>query len=60
MFVQIISNVCQGICEDGNPFTIDAERIKKSLEVWKKREVRVLYSLANAAIFAKVKAMFYS
>ncbi|CAG7828460.1 unnamed protein product [Allacma fusca] len=50
---QIISNVTQGICEDGSPVQLEDERKEKSLQIWSKREVRVLYSLANAAIFCK-------
>ncbi|CAL8131704.1 unnamed protein product [Orchesella dallaii] len=50
---QIINNINEGISEDGSSITLDRDRQDLSLEIWKKREIRVLYSLTNAFLLAK-------
>ncbi|ODN05233.1 Trafficking protein particle complex subunit 12 [Orchesella cincta] len=50
---QIITNINEGISEDGSPITLDRERKDSSLDIWKKREIRILYSLTNAFLLAK-------
>ena len=54
-FPQIISNLESGKMEDGravNPAFSDFNS-PASLAVWRQRELRVLYSLANCAIIQK-------
>ncbi|CAB3362278.1 Hypothetical predicted protein [Cloeon dipterum] len=50
---QILKNLDAGLMEDGSPISIsDADRAE-SKKLWRSREVRVLYSIANCAIFQK-------
>jgi len=51
---QILSNLSKGLVEDGSSEQTDSERQTFSQTIWTKREIRVLYSLANASLFSKV------
>jgi hypothetical protein len=51
---QILKNVDASLMEDGSPISItDADRAE-SIKLWTSREIRVLYSITNCAIFQKV------
>lgn len=50
---QIIKNLNNGLCEDGNPMEINDTDRNYSLRLWSGREVRVLHSIVNCALVVK-------
>lgn len=50
---QILKNLKQGFCEDGNPMEISESDRSDSLRLWNGREVRVMHSVVNCALALK-------
>lgn len=53
---EILKNLeVEGLSEDGSPLSLEdlQERKQMSLQIWKRREIRVLYSLTNGFLLAK-------
>lgn len=50
---QILKNLKQGLCEDGNPMKINDSDRNDSLRLWTGREVRVMHSIVNCALAIK-------
>lgn len=50
---QILKNLKQGSCEDGNPMELSESDRSDSLRLWNGREVRVLHSIVNCALVIK-------
>ncbi|KAK9873398.1 hypothetical protein WA026_022460 [Henosepilachna vigintioctopunctata] len=50
---QIIQNLNNGFCEDGNPMEISENDRSDSFRLWKGREARVMHSIINCSISLK-------
>ncbi|XP_050312363.1 trafficking protein particle complex subunit 12-like isoform X2 [Anthonomus grandis grandis] len=50
---KMISNLKEGLCEDGNPMEISEGDRKDSIKLWSGREARVMHSIINCAISIK-------
>ncbi|XP_076260001.1 trafficking protein particle complex subunit 12 [Rhynchophorus ferrugineus] len=50
---KMLSNLRQGLCEDGNPMELAESDRTDSLRLWSGREARVMHSIINCAISLK-------
>ncbi|GLV36455.1 uncharacterized protein CBL_08946 [Carabus blaptoides fortunei] len=50
---QMITNLKQSLCEDGNPTEINATDRADSLKLWSGREARIQHSIVNCALAQK-------
>lgn len=49
----MITNLKQGLCEDGSPAEITPSDRADSLRLWTGREARVMHSIINCALVIK-------
>lgn len=49
----MITNLKQGLCEDGNPMEITPADRADSLKLWTGRETRVMHAIINCALALK-------
>jgi len=52
--LQILHNLDAGLCEDGSPAELNPSDRNESRKLWASREVRVLHSIVNCALYQKV------
>lgn len=50
---KILSNLNAGLCEDGSPAELSPNDRSESKKLWTSREVRVLHSIVNCALYQK-------
>lgn len=50
---QMLNNLKQGLCEDGNPAEISQSDRLDSVRLWTGRETRVMHSIINCALIVK-------
>lgn len=50
---QILDNLKEGLCEDGNPLELSETDRNDSIRLWNGREVRVMHSVINCALAIK-------
>lgn len=51
--MQILTNLKQDLCEDGNPMEITPSDRADSVRLWSGREARVIHSIVNCALALK-------
>ena len=51
---QIVSNLSNGLCEDGSNMEMTSAMREDSLKLWKARRLKVLYSITSCAVSIKV------
>lgn len=50
---QMIRNLKDGVCEDGNPMEISDSDRSDSIRLWTGRETRIMHSIVNCALSLK-------
>ncbi|KAF4526745.1 hypothetical protein B566_EDAN015092 [Ephemera danica] len=50
---KILSNLDAGLSEDGSPINLSDSDRSESRKLWQSREIRVLYSITNCAVYQK-------
>jgi len=58
--LQILHNLDAGLCEDGSPAELNPSDRNESRKLWASREVRVLHSIVNCAVYQKVRGNWFN